>query len=257
MKLIVGLGNPGSEYENTRHNAGFMVLDELARRHAGGAVARGRFHAATLECMIGHEKVLLAKPTTFMNKSGLSVGEAVRFYKLEPAEDMLIVVDDLYIPLGALRLRPKGGDGGHNGLADVARAVGGDAYARLRVGVDAKPEGGSQVGYVLGRFTKEQAETLQPALKRAADAAECWVGNGTTEAMNRFNTPEVKKPKARKPKPSDAEASKPSESNSSNQLERETRPVGPTEGTPSDQPQGASEAARAGHQQPKHSAKDS
>jgi PTH1 family peptidyl-tRNA hydrolase len=200
MKLIVGLGNPGAEYENTRHNAGFMVLDELARRHAGGAVARGRFHAATLECMIGNEKVLLAKPTTFMNKSGLSVGEALRFYKLEPAEDMLVIVDDLYLPLGAIRMKPKGGDGGHNGLADVARAAGGDAYARLRLGVDSKPPGASQAGYVLGRFTQEQSDALQPALKQAADAAECWVKHGLAEAMNRFNTPEEKKAKGAKPK---------------------------------------------------------
>ena len=250
MKLIVGLGNPGSEYENTRHNAGFMVLDELARRHAGGSVARGRFHAATLECMIGHEKVMLAKPTTFMNRSGLSVGEAVRFYKLEPAEDVLVIVDDLYLALGSLRLRPKGGDGGHNGLADVARALGGDAYPRLRFGVDAKPQGASQVGYVLGRFTQEQTEALQPALKRAADAAECWVASGTTEAMNRFNTPEQKKPRERKPKPGQGEPT-------ALDSEDNTRPVRPDRAASSDQPHGPDDTVRAGHQQPKHSAKDS
>jgi PTH1 family peptidyl-tRNA hydrolase len=246
MKLIVGLGNPGSEYENTRHNAGFMVLDELARRHAAGAVARGRFHAATLECMVGHEKVLLVKPTTFMNRSGLSVGEALRFYKLEPADDLLVVVDDVNLPLGGIRLRPKGGDGGHNGLADVARAVGGDGYARLRLGVDSKPEGGSQVGYVLGRFTQEQSEALAPALKRAADAVECWVSSGITEAMNRFNTPEEKKAKGSKPK---------SESGGN---QKKTRPEGSDGEAPSDQAQGTGQAnaARAGHQQPSESAKD-
>lgn len=244
MKLIVGLGNPGSEYENTRHNAGFMVLDELARRHAGGAVARGRFHAATLECMIGHEKVLLAKPTTYMNRSGLTVGEAVRFYKLEPTEDLMVVVDDVYLPLGSIRIRARGGDGGHNGLADVARAVGGEGYARLRVGVDSKPEGASQVGFVLGRFTQEQGEALAPVLKTAADAVECWAGKGVTEAMNRFNTPEQKKPKGRKaPGPESGKDS------------QESPPEAPR-GASRDQTQGADAVRPAGHQEPNASAKD-
>lgn len=244
MKLIVGLGNPGSEYENTRHNAGFMVLDELARRHAGGGVARGRFHAATLECMIGNEKVMLAKPTTFMNKSGLTVGEALRFYKLEPVSDLLIIVDDVNLPLGGIRLRARGGDGGHNGLADVARAAGGDAYARLRVGVDSKPQGASQVGYVLGRFTQEQAEALKPALASAADAAECWVKDGIVEAMNRFNTPEEKKAKGGKPKAPEA-------SNDTN------RPGDASREDPSDQTHGPGGYAPAGHQSPDRPAKDS
>lgn len=248
MKLIVGLGNPGSEYENTRHNAGFIVLDELARRHAGGAVARGRFHAATLDCMIGNEKVLLAKPTTFMNRSGLTVGEAIRFYKLEPAQDMLVVVDDIYLPLGAIRIKPKGGDGGHNGLADVARAVGGDAYPRLRFGVDSQPKGASQVGYVLGRFTQEQTEALSPAVKRAADAIECWVNSGLNEAMNKFNTPEEKKPKAPKPK-----TPKPQAANNPNpeQPDQDQQPnQRPSREEPSDQAHGQSQTAQAGHHQP-------
>ncbi|MEQ9097179.1 MAG: aminoacyl-tRNA hydrolase [Phycisphaerales bacterium] len=244
MKIIVGLGNPGSEYENTRHNAGFMVLDELARRHAGGAVARGRFHAATLECMIAGEKVMLAKPTTFMNKSGLTVGEALRFYKLEPASDLLIIVDDVNLPLGGIRLRARGGDGGHNGLADVARASGGDAYARLRVGVDSKPAGASQVGYVLGRFTQEQNDALKPALSNAADAAECWVKDGIVEAMNRFNTPDEKKAKGRTPKADE----QPTTSN---------RPGDASSEAPSDQPHGPGDEVQAGHQSPHKPAKDS
>lgn len=248
MKLIVGLGNPGSEYENTRHNAGFMVLDELARRHAGGEVARGRFHAATLECMIGNEKVMLAKPTTFMNKSGLTVGEALRFYKLEPADDLLIVVDDVNLPLGGIRLRARGGDGGHNGLADVARAAGGDAYARLRVGVDSKPQGASQVGYVLGRFTQEQGETLKPALASAADAAEFWAKDGIVEAMNRFNTPEEKKAKGRKPKTDDQDRESSEDTNPPRDASREA---------PSDQTHGPGGYAPAGHQSPDRPAKDS
>ena len=236
MKLIVGLGNPGTEYENTRHNAGFMVLDELARRHAGAAVARGRFHAATLDCMIGNEKVLFAKPTTFMNRSGLTVGEAIRFYKLQPAQDMLVVVDDIYLPLGALRLKPKGGDGGHNGLADIAKALGTDAYPRLRFGVDSQPKGASQVGYVLGRFTQEQAEMLKPALKKAADAVECWAKNGLSEAMNTFNTPEDKKTKHPK---------RPQANNPHPHADQ-----GPSREVASDQAHGQGNPAQAGHQQP-------
>ncbi|MFI4916882.1 MAG: aminoacyl-tRNA hydrolase, partial [Phycisphaerales bacterium JB060] len=222
-----------------------MVLDELARRHAGGAVARGRFHAATRECMIGNEKVMLAKPTTFMNKSGLTVGEALRFYKLEPTDDLLIIVDDVNLPLGAIRMRARGGDGGHNGLADVARATGGDAYARLRVGVDSKPQGASQVGYVLGRFTQEQTEALKPGLQNAADATECWVQSGVSEAMNRFNTPdEKKKAKGGKPK---AETETEDQTN---------RPGEASSEAPSDQPQGPGEHAPAGHQPPQRTAKD-
>ncbi|MCW5756170.1 MAG: aminoacyl-tRNA hydrolase [Phycisphaeraceae bacterium] len=243
MKLIVGLGNPGSEYENTRHNAGFMVLDELARRHAGGAVSRGRFHAATLECMIGSEKVLLAKPTTFMNRSGLTVGEAVRFYKIEPAEDLMVVVDDVYLPLGAIRIRARGGDGGHNGLADVARAVGGEQYARVRVGVDSKPQGASQVGFVLGRFTQEQGDALKPALKAAADAVECWVGKGVVEAMNRYNAPDETKPKGKKPK-------------AEQDLDSQIRPPEASREASRDQTQGAGAVRPAGHQEPNASAKD-
>src|SRR5690606_31928753 len=169
----------------------------------------------------------------------------LRFYKLEPAEDMLVVVDDLYLPLGALRLKPKGGDGGHNGLADVARAAGGDAYARLRLGVDSKPQGASQSGYVLGRFTQEQSDALQPALKLAADAAECWVKGGIAEAMNRFNTPEEKKARGTKPK-----------ANQDPETVPDNRPGDASREAPSDQPHGPGETAPAGHQPPNASAKD-
>jgi len=187
MKLIVGLGNPGRDYVRTRHNAGFMAVDRLAQRHAGGAVARSQFHAMTIDSAIpGAGKCLLIKPMTYMNRSGLTVGEAVRFYKLSPVEDVLIIVDDTALPLGAMRLRASGGGGGHNGLGDIQRALGTDEYARLRIGVG-EPEYAAQKDHVLGRFTDEELETIEPALDRVCDAAERWADEGITKAMNEFN----------------------------------------------------------------------
>ncbi len=202
MKLIVGLGNPGRQYDKTRHNAGFMVVDRLVAKHAPGVPAKARFNAAVTECKFGAEAVLLMKPTTFMNRSGSSVAEAVRFYKLEPAKDVLVLVDDVALPAGAIRIRPGGGAGGHNGLTDITKALGADTYARLRIGVDATPEFMDQADYVLGRFTDEQWTLVDPALKRAADASEVFVTQGLDAAMNRFNAPDrPPKPKKERPPP--------------------------------------------------------
>jgi PTH1 family peptidyl-tRNA hydrolase len=189
MKLIVGLGNPGPEYERTRHNAGWMAIDRLARRHAPSQTPRGRFSAVTVEAIIGGQKCLLLKPTTFMNRSGRSVAEAMGFYKADIGQDLLVLVDDIALPLGALRIRPGGGDGGHNGLADIHRALGSDAYPRLRIGIG-KPEGPfNQVGFVLGRVSEDEKALLEPALNRTADAAECFATQGLATAMNKFNAP--------------------------------------------------------------------
>ncbi len=187
MKLIVGLGNPGAQYDQTRHNAGFMVVDELARRFAAGEIARARFQGATVEARIAGEKCLLLKPTTFMNLSGRSVGEAVRFFKLEPAEDLLVLTDDLALPVGSIRLRAKGGTGGHNGLDDIDRALGGVPYARCRVGIGSVPKVMSQVDWVLSRFTPEELGDVQRSIVESTEAAECWVGEGIDTAMNKFN----------------------------------------------------------------------
>jgi len=188
MRLIVGLGNPGIEHQGTRHNAGFEVLDRLARRFGDppGGAAKARFAGLLLEARIGDERVLLLKPTTFMNLSGASVLEAVRFHKLEAATDLLVVTDDFSLPCGAMRLRGQGGDGGHNGLADITRRLGSDKWARLRVGVDS-PGRVPTERYVLGVFTPEQRERLDPGLDEAADAAACWATEGLEVAMNRFN----------------------------------------------------------------------
>lgn len=198
MKLVVGLGNPGTQYANTRHNVGFMVVDRLVSRHAPGQIAKGQFNASLHEASIGGERTLLAKPTTFMNLSGRCVAEAVGFYKLDPAVDLLVVVDDLYLPTGKLRFRPGGGDGGHNGLADVQRALGRDTYPRLRIGVGREqPEGGTgkpafmdQADFVLSRFGEDERGAVDAAVDRAADAVEAFVAQGLATAMNKFNAPE-------------------------------------------------------------------
>ena len=184
MKLIVGLGNPGSEYARTRHNAGFMVLDRLAARNAISGV-KARFHAGVLEGSVAGQRCMLMQPMTYMNRSGLSVGEAMTFYKLA-IEDLLIVVDDIALPCGRIRIRKDGGAGGHNGLADIERALGTKAYPRLRIGIDA-PGRVPQADYVLGRFSDAQVTLLTPAIDKACDAIECWGKDGIDAAMNRFN----------------------------------------------------------------------
>ncbi len=185
MKLIVGLGNPGREYRDTRHNVGFRVVDVLAER-AGVSFAGQRFSGLPADARIGGEKVLLLKPQTYMNLSGRSVREAMSFHKLEPAE-LLVIVDDLALPLGRLRVRARGSPGGHNGLISVSGSVGTDEYARLRLGIE-WVAGKGMVGHVLGRFSPEEEEMIGPAVFRAADAATCWITDGIDAAMNRFNS---------------------------------------------------------------------
>lgn len=189
MKLIVGLGNPGPEYARSRHNAGFMAVDRLASRHrlADGGPARMKFHAGVLEGAIAGEKCLVMQPATFMNRSGLAVSEAAAFYKIEP-RDLIVVVDDLALDCGRVRLRADGSAGGHNGLADVERALGTAAYPRLRIGIDSRGRI-PQVDYVLGRFSPDQESRLAPALDQACDAIECWLREGIDKAMTRFNSP--------------------------------------------------------------------
>src|SRR5205085_7432881 len=153
MKLIVGLGNPGREYANTRHNIGFRVLDELARRHAID-LTRRKFSGVIGSGSIAGEQVLLLKPETYMNLSGRSVREALTFHKLEPS-DLLVIVDDLALPLAKLRIREKGSAGGHNGLTSIVNELGTDEFARLRIGIG-WIEGKRMVGHVLGAFTAEE-----------------------------------------------------------------------------------------------------
>lgn len=205
MKLIVGLGNPGRQYDRTRHNAGYMVIDRLIDRHARGSPARARFNSALVEAPLpdgggGSEPCLLMKPTTYMNVSGRAVAEATNFYKLNPASDIFVVVDDVALPLAAIRIRPGGGAGGHNGLSDIEQALGTDAYPRLRIGIDPSPAYMDQADYVLGRFTDDQWTLMAPALDRAADAAQAFVASGIDAAMNKFNAPSTP-PRPKKPPP--------------------------------------------------------
>lgn len=188
MKLLVGLGNPGAEYVRTRHNAGFMAIDLLAERHGQGQVARSKFNAMLLDVPVNGQRCLLMKPVTYMNRSGQAIAEAVRFFKLDPAKDVLVLVDDVALPCGTVRLKASGGAGGHNGLTDIARKLGSENYARLRIGIDEKPPMMRLEDYVLGRFTEEQIDRLTPALKQAAEAAEGFVAEGIDAAMNNFNT---------------------------------------------------------------------
>ncbi len=210
MKLIVGLGNPGSQYARTRHNAGFMVAERLCARHGRGEPVKARFQAATCELSLAGQKCLVMRPTTFMNRSGQSVSEALRFYKLDPAADLLVIVDDLYLPTGAVRLKPGGGAGGHNGLASIGQLLGADTYPRLRVGVGLQPDGGKppqmdQADFVLGRFTDDEEPLLAGALSKAEQAVEAFVGKGLDHAMNFANAgPAREKPPRPIPKEPDS-----------------------------------------------------
>ena len=184
--LAVFLGNPGPKYDFTRHNAGFLVCDTLAKKK-GFSVNRLRFSALTAQVDLGGEKVLVMKPQTFMNLSGNAVGQAARFYKI-PAEHVIVVSDEVSLPLGKLRVRMKGSAGGHNGLKSIIAALGTDAFPRIRVGVGAPPHPDYDMAdWVLGVFRDQDALDMQAAAERAAEAVESYIKDGPERAMNRFN----------------------------------------------------------------------
>ena len=195
--LVVFLGNPGLRYEGTRHNAGFMAADAFAKKH-GLDLTRARFRALTATCRIGDETVLLMKPQTYMNLSGEAVGQAARFYKIPP-ERILVVSDDISLPVGALRIRPGGSAGGHNGLKNIISVLGTEAFPRIRMGVGAPPHPDYEMlDWVLSAFHDQDAVDMADAASRAADAVECYIGQGAEKAMNRYSQ---KKPKAREHSP--------------------------------------------------------
>lgn len=185
MKLVVGLGNPGRKYEGTRHNVGFRVVAELAGKFGKGA-ARNRFHGETIEADVDGQPVLLLCPSTFMNLSGTSVAEAKGFFKL-PDEELLIVCDDLHLPLGTIRFRASGSSGGQKGLEDILRRVGSADLPRLRIGIGQPPDDRQWVDYVLSKFSKEESEQIEIVIRQAADAVALWVGQGIQTCMNRYN----------------------------------------------------------------------
>ncbi len=184
MKLIVGLGNPGARYRLTRHNLGFMVLDLLAERWR--IAVGGRRHEAELGSgEIAETRVVLAKPQTFMNASGESVAKVRRLHRLEP-RDILVVCDDLDLPLGRVRLRGEGGAGGHNGLASLISVLG-KGFPRLRIGIGRPLGGADPVDFVLEPFTASERPTVHTAIERAADGVESWLREGLESAMNTLN----------------------------------------------------------------------
>jgi PTH1 family peptidyl-tRNA hydrolase len=186
VKLIVGLGNPGRQYEGTRHNVGFVVVDEIARRRRVDLSRFDRdFEGLVGESDIGGERTWLLKPLTYMNLSGRSVAAFVRFYKLATG-DVLIVGDDLDLLPGQIRLRASGSGGGQKGLTDVLAKLGTQDVPRLRIGIG-KVHKDATVDHVLSRFAPDEREPMAEAIAAAADAAECWAAEGITTAMNRFN----------------------------------------------------------------------
>lgn len=184
IRMVVGLGNPGKEYENTRHNAGFRVIDSLAKA-LNIEVKKQRFAALFGQGEFEGKKLILLKPWLFMNRSGQAVATAAGFYKL-PVQSLLVVLDDLALPPGTIRLRSKGTAGGHNGLADIIEKLGTADFARLRVGIG-KSETIDQVDYVLGKPSKEDAALIKEAVEKAGKAVLFWVKKGTEAAMNEFN----------------------------------------------------------------------
>ncbi len=185
MKLVVGLGNPGRRYRGTRHNVGFAVLAELAQRFGCGA-AKSKFHGEVVEADLDGRKALLLSPTTFMNNSGTSVQEAKNFYKV-PNEDLLVLCDDLNLPVGKLRFRPGGSSGGQKGLEDTVRRLGTEDFPRLRIGIGWAPEGWDWADYVLSKFTKQEAAEMEQAVCEAADAVVVWACEGIDFCMNQYN----------------------------------------------------------------------
>ncbi len=184
--LAVFLGNPGPRYDFTRHNAGFIACDALAGRK-GFSVNRLRFSALTAQTELGGQKVLVMKPQTFMNLSGEAVGKAARFYRI-PSEHVLVVSDEVSLPVGKLRVRTKGSAGGHNGLKSIIAALGTDAFPRIRIGVGAPPHPDYDMAeWVLSVFRDQDALEIRDAAARAAEAVECYISDGPERAMNRFN----------------------------------------------------------------------
>ncbi len=185
MKLLVGLGNPGPQYRGTRHSVGFLVVDELARRH-GVAFESSPAEALTARIRSVPGGVLLAKPLTFMNLSGRAVADLVRFYKIEPG-DLLLIADDVALPLGRLRARARGSHGGHNGFRSVFETMGTSDIPRLRIGVGRGDPRRDLAAHVLARFEPEERDAVEAAVTRAADAADQFVSDGIEWVMNRFN----------------------------------------------------------------------
>ena len=184
--IIAGLGNPGTQYEDTRHNCGYMAVETLAEG-TNAEIKRLKFKSLTAEISLAGKRCLLMKPTTFMNLSGDAVEEAASFYKIPP-ENVIVIYDDVSLDVGRLRIRSKGSDGGHNGMKSIILRLNSDNFPRIRIGAGKKPHPDYDLAdWVLSRFSKAEGEKLEPALKNAAKAAELIVGGKINEAMNLYN----------------------------------------------------------------------
>lgn len=181
--IIAGLGNPGKEYENTRHNTGFSVIDYIAQKNNIN-ISKTKFKGIYGEGNIGNEKVMLLKPQTYMNLSGQSILDAVQFYKIN-VENLIVIYDDVSLPLGRIRIRPSGSDGGHNGIKSIIYLLETDCFPRLRVGIG--EPGVDIINYVLGRFSSDEHKILDDVIKVAADGVEAIVNFGVDQAMNMYN----------------------------------------------------------------------
>lgn len=186
MYLIAGLGNPTEKYAGTRHNAGFETVDILAEKY-GIKMKKTLFQAMAGKGMIGREKVMLIKPLTFMNRSGSALRSVLRFYKIDPEENLIVIYDDSDLEEGRLRLRKKGSAGSHNGMKNVIRELGTEVFSRIRVGIGKRPDKMDMVDFVLGRYDKETRKLMEDAFRRASDAAADIVENGMDHAMNLYN----------------------------------------------------------------------
>lgn len=188
MRLLVGLGNPGPKYADTRHNAGFMALDLLARRHAIN-ISQQRFLSLIGSGLMAGEKVLLAQPQTFMNLSGLTVSRIMNYFRLD-LDQLIVLHDDLDIELGRIKVAAGGGAGGHKGVASIIESLGESKFARIKIGIGRAPQGQSGEDYVLSLFAPEEMELVREALEKAASAAEVWVSEGAAKAQVLFNRKE-------------------------------------------------------------------
>ena len=186
LHLIVGLGNPGAEYAQTRHNAGFLLVEKLAVQWRAAWTGERKFDARLARAERHGKKVWLCEPQTFMNLSGESVSAMVKFYQV-PLGGLVVAVDDADLPFGEIRLRPGGGSGGHHGLESVTQHLGSRDYARLRIGIGRQNEARQITGHVLGKFSAAEGAMLEKVLDRAAGQLECWVSAGLQKAMNQFN----------------------------------------------------------------------
>ena len=186
MYIIAGLGNPDLKYRGTRHNPGFCALDALAERNRIQVTAR-QHRALTGKGMIHGQKVILAKPQTYMNLSGESVRELADYYKIDPGQELIVIYDDINLEPGQLRIREKGSAGGHNGMKNIIACLGTDAFARVRIGVGKKPEQMDLVDHVLGHFAGEERPLMEQSYENAARAVEMMLYEGTAAAMNLFN----------------------------------------------------------------------